>query len=158
MVHSTIAGPGTGYCDCMGSDAMTADATTPETRDSDQAAASELTVWTALDAPWFYLGRPLEGVLDLVLLAGPDGPVAPAFTAPAAAGPFLRRAPRGVRLLEIAEDDHRAKEEWLRVASREGAATLAFDPDPLTLEPSAEMPTEQALWYIVSHRTATACL
>jgi hypothetical protein len=142
----------------MGSDANTSDANTPDARGSDRAAASALTVWTALDAPWFYLGRPLEGVLDLVLLTGPDGPMAPAFTSPAAARPFLRRAPGGVRLLEVAEDDHRAKEEWLRVASREGATTLAFDPDPLTLEPSAQMPTEQALWYIVSHRTATACL
>jgi hypothetical protein len=120
--------------------------------------SADHTVWLALDDPWHYLGRPLEGVLDLALLNGPRGRFAPAFTQREAARAFLPHTPLGVELLEIAADDLRAKEEWLEVALAEAAGTIAFDPDPQTLEPSAELPTEQALWYIRSHLRATACL
>lgn len=115
-------------------------------------------MWATLDGEWHYLGRPLEGVLDIALLPREDGLMAPLFTDGEAAAPFRASAAPDLELLDIGSDDLRAKEEWLRAVLARGAGTVALDPDPDSLLPRSSFRTNSALWYILSHRRETACI
>ncbi|MEX2541510.1 MAG: hypothetical protein WD314_06860 [Trueperaceae bacterium] len=117
-----------------------------------------LSMWDVLDGDWLYLGRPLEGVLDVATLVGQAGRVAPLFGDEASGEPFRAKGPAGLELLPVAAADLRGKEEWLRAALAQGATEIAFDPDPVSLAPTLAFPIDKGLWYVLSHRRETACL
>lgn len=119
--------------------------------------SADTPIWSVLDGEWHYLGRPLEGVLDIALLPESEGLTAPLFTGEATARPFRVSTPE-LELLGVGSDDLRAKEEWLRAVLARGAGTVVVDPDPDSLTPRSSFPTHKALWYILSHRRETACI
>ena len=67
-----------------------------------------------------------------------------------------QRAP--VRLLELAGDDLRAREEWLRAVLDAGAARVAFDLDPATATPAVFELTGELLAEVLGHKRGLACL
>lgn len=115
-------------------------------------------MWDVLDGDWLYLGRPLEGVVDIVTVTGKTGRQAPLFGDDASGEPFRARGPAGLELLSVAAGDLRAKEEWLRAALAQGVTEVVFDPDPVSLSATVAFPADKALWYVLSHRRQSACL
>lgn len=111
-----------------------------------------------LDRPLYYLGRALEGVLDVVTLEA-DAPggatLAPVFRDAARARAWARRAPSGVRVLRAPAGDPRFRTELLAAFAAAGAHTLWLDPGAAD---AARGPLRPALDYLRSLRSASACL
>jgi hypothetical protein len=66
-----------------------------------------------------------------------------------------RRPP--LRLLELAADDLRAREEWLRAVHAAGAARVAFGPDPDASDMGAFELTGALLAEVLGHKRGLAC-
>ncbi len=62
-----------------------------------------------------------------------------------------------VRLIELAEDDLRAREEWLNAVLHAGAARVAFDLDPGDATPATFELTGALLAEVLGHKRGLAC-
>jgi hypothetical protein len=67
------------------------------------------------------------------------------------------RHPR-VRVLELAGDDARAREEWLRAVLDAGAARVGFDVDPERPDLAAFELTGALLAEVLGHKRGLSCL
>lgn len=63
----------------------------------------------------------------------------------------------GVRLIELAADDLRAREEWLNAVLHAGAARVAFDLDPADATPATFELTGALLAEVLGHKRGLAC-
>jgi hypothetical protein len=103
-----------------------------------------------LDGDLFYLGREAEaGVFSMLLLETPTRKVLLVFTNESLAKELFPDQ----HVLSLPKDDPRAKEEFFRAALKAGATEVWVD----GLEPTIKVPTQQALDYILSFKTETAC-
>lgn len=114
--------------------------------------------WSRLEQSWYYLGRSLEGVLDVAVLETSGQRALPLFGSHEGAAPFLDAAPASLQVHELTPGDHRGKEELLRAALEQGATRVLFDPREGDLRSEDSVTIAQALWYILSMRRSSACL
>jgi len=106
-----------------------------------------------LDGDWYFLGAQTQGCRRIALLSSGGGePLGAVCTSRQAAHTLANGA--GLEVLEIRQDDLRAKEEWLEDVLGQGAERLLIDPG----EGERQVATEKALWYILSFKRQTACL
>jgi hypothetical protein len=104
-----------------------------------------------LDGDLFYLGRETKaGLFHLVLLETPTQKVILVFKTEALAKKLFPNH----QVLALPKDDPRAREEFFRAALNSGATEVWID----GLEPALRIPTQQALDYVLSLKTQTACL
>jgi hypothetical protein len=111
-----------------------------------------------LDGDLFYLGKETEaGLFSMMLLETPtrsepgrtSQKVLLVFTSEALAKKLVSEH----QVLRLAKDDPRAKEEFFRAAITAGATEVWVN----SLTPIIKIPTQQALDYVLSFKTETAC-
>ncbi len=103
-----------------------------------------------LDGDLFYLGGKTEtGLFKITLLETSTQKVVVVLTRE----DIARNLFPNHTILPLAKDDPRAKEEFFRAALKAGATEVWVD----ALEPSLKVSTQQALNYILSFKTETAC-
>jgi hypothetical protein len=103
-----------------------------------------------LDGDLFYLGKETEaGLFSMMLLETPTQKVLLVFTSEALAKKLVSEH----QVLRLAKDDPRAKEEFFRAAITAGATEVWVN----SLTPIIKIPTQQALDYVLSFKTETAC-
>jgi hypothetical protein len=106
-----------------------------------------------LEGDLFYLGRDTSATtFNLVLLETPLTKAVLVFTNALLA----KQASRSHHVLTLPQNDPRAKEEFFRAALNAGATEVWVDTNGL--EPTLQIPTQQALDYILSLKNQSACL